>query len=66
MYFYVWLQNKGKILSLEWILQFNLAHIKRSPVSLLEPWQNSLSNPQAYLEPCYTSKTEYFPKIVNH
>ena len=27
--------------------------------------QNSLSNPEAYSEPCQTSKMECFAKIVN-
>ena len=31
-------------------------YIKCSCVSLLEPWQNNLSNPEAYSEPCQTSK----------
>ena len=32
---------------------------------ILQPWQDSLSNPEAYLEPCQISKMEVFAKIVN-
>ena len=35
-----------------------------SRVSLLEPRQNNLNNPEALSEPCQTSKMECFPKIV--
>ena len=38
---------------------------KYSRVSLLEPGQNNLSNPEAYSEPCQTSKMDCFAKIVN-
>ena len=37
---------------------------KYSCVSLLEPGQNNLGNPEAYLEPCLTSKMDCFAKIV--
>ena len=33
--------------------------------ALLEPQQNNLSNPEAYSEPCQTSKMGCFAKIVN-
>ena len=62
LYFNVSLQNKGKMLSLGII---SLAYIKCYYVSLLEPRQNNLSNPETYLEPCKTSKVEHFAKIVN-
>ena len=52
----VWLQNKGKILS---------EYYNQLDISLLEPAQNNLSNPEAYLEPCQTSKMDCFAKIVN-
>ena len=42
-----------------------LTYIKRSCVFLLEPWQNNLSNSDAYSEPSQTSKMECFDKIVN-
>ena len=38
---------------------------KYSSVSLLEPGQNNLSNPETYLEPCQASKMDCFAKIVN-
>ena len=34
-------------------------------VFFLEPRQNNLSNPEAYSEPCQTSKMKHFLKIVN-
>ena len=34
----------------------SLACIKQSQVSLQEPQQNKLSNPEVYSEPCQTSK----------
>ena len=43
----------------------SLAYIKRSRVSLLEPQQNNLSNPEAYSKLCETSKMKCFEKIVN-
>ena len=43
----------------------SLAYITRSLVSLLEPRQNNLSNPDAYSELCQTSKMEFFAKIVS-
>ena len=33
-------------------------------VSLLEPQKNNWSNPEAYSEPCQTSKMQCFVKIV--
>ena len=44
----------------------SLAYIKCSHVSLLEPWQSNLSNPEAYSESCQTSKMECFANIVNN
>ena len=38
---------------------------KHFRVSLLEPAQNNLSNPEVYSEPCQTSKMDCFAKIVN-
>ena len=38
---------------------------KYSCVSLLEPGQNNLGNPEAHLEPCLTSKMDCFAKIIN-
>ena len=35
----------------------SLGYIKCSCASPLEPWQNNLSNPEAYSEPYQTSKT---------
>ena len=35
---------------------FSLAYIKHSNVYVLEPWQNNLSNPDAYSQPCQISK----------
>ena len=35
------------------------------PHASLQPWQNNLSNPEAYLEPCQTSKMDCFAEIVN-
>ena len=43
----------------------SLIYSKYSRVSLLEPGQNNLSNPEAYSEPCQTSKMDCFAKIVN-
>ena len=43
----------------------SLANIKCSRVSLIEPRQNNLSNPEAYSELCQTPKMEYFAKIIN-
>ena len=34
-------------------------------VSLLEPRQNKVSNPEAHSEPCQTSKMQCSVKIVN-
>ena len=36
-----------------------------SRVSLLKPQQNNLSDPEAYPEPCQTSKMDCFLEIVN-
>ena len=36
-----------------------------SQVSLLQLQQGKLSNPEAYTEPCQTSKMECFAKIAN-
>ena len=43
----------------------SLIYSKYSLVSFLKPGQNNLSNPEAYSEPCHTSKMECFAKIVN-
>ena len=43
----------------------SLAYIKYSTVSLFEPRQNNLINPEAYSEPGQTSKMECFTKIIN-
>ena len=43
----------------------SLAYIKRARVSLLEPQQNNLCNPEAYSELCKTSKLECFAKIIH-
>ena len=53
--FHVWLQNKGKFLVWsEYYNQFGIYQPSR--ISLLEPRQNNLSNPEAYSEPCQASK----------
>ena len=44
-------------------VQFGIC--ETSHVSLLEPKQNNLNNPEAYSEPCQTSKMEYFANMVN-
>ena len=63
LYFHVWLQNKGKFLV--WSEHYNqFGMYQLSHVSLLEPRQNSLNNPEAYSEPCETFKMECFAKIV--
>ena len=36
-----------------------------SHVPFLKPWQNNLNDPEAYPEPCQTSKMDCFVKIVN-
>ena len=36
-----------------------------SRLSVLKPRQNNLSDPEAYSEPCQTSKMDCFVKIVN-
>ena len=41
----------------------SLAYI--NSVSLLEPWQSNLSNPEINSELCQTSKMECFVKIVS-
>ena len=49
LYYHVWLQNKVKFLV--WSECYNQFVIYQpSCVSLLEPWQNNLSNPEPYLE----------------
>ena len=59
--FCVWLQNKGK--SLVWSEYYNQFGIYQpSRVSLIEPRQSNLSNPEAYSELCQTSKMECFAK----
>ena len=64
LYFHVWLQTKGKILIWrECYHQFS--GNPHSHIFHLELWQNNLSNPEAYSEPCQTSKMECFAKIVN-
>ena len=64
LYFRVWLQNKGKFLV--WSEYYDHFGIyQHSRVSLLEPRQNNLSNPEAYSEPCQASKMEFFSEIVN-
>ena len=56
--------NKWKILG--WNESYNQFGIyQASHVSLLEPLQNKLSNPEAYLELCQTSKMVCSEKIVN-
>ena len=42
----------------------SLACIKHSSVSLLEPQQNNLSNPEAYSGPCQTSKMRVFCRNI--
>ena len=37
----------------------SLAYIQRSRVSILEPWQNNLSNPKKYSEACQTFKKPF-------
>ena len=49
LYYHVWLQNKGQFLV--WSECYNQFVIYQlSCVSLLEPWQNNLSNPEPYSE----------------
>ena len=55
-------RKKGKLLVNNLI---SLAYIKHFSVSLCKPWQNNLSNPKAFSEPCQTSKVECFAKRVN-
>ena len=43
----------------------SLIYSKYSCLSLLEPVQNNLSNPEVYSEPCQTSKMDCFAKILN-
>ena len=57
-------RDKGEILIWrEPYDRFGIYHHCR--VSLLELWQNYLSNPEAYSEPCQTSKMKCFAEIVN-
>ena len=61
--FHAWLQNKGKFLvSSEYYNQFG---IYQPSFPCIQPRQSNLSNPEAYSEPCQTSKMECFAKIVN-
>ena len=50
-----------EILQSEYYNQFGIHQPSR--VSLLKPWKNNLSDPEAYREPCQTS--DCFVKIVN-
>ena len=43
----------------------SLTYIRCPCISLLEPRQNNLSNPEAYSELCQPSKMKCFAKIVN-
>ena len=62
--FHVWHYNKGKFfVSSEYYNQFGI--YQPSLVSLLKLRQNNLRDPQAYPEPCQTSKMDCFVKIVN-
>ena len=64
LYFHVWHYNKGKFFVWsEYYNQFGIYQPSR--VSLLKPWKNNLSDPEAYPEPCQTSKMDCFVKIVN-
>ena len=64
LYFHVWHQNKEKFFV--WSEYYNQFDIyQTSCVPLLKPWQNNLSDPEAYPEPCQTSKMDCFVKIVN-
>ena len=64
LYFHIWHYNKGKLfVSSEYYN--HLGTYQPSRVSLLKPWQNYLSDPEAYPEPCQTSKMDCFVKIVN-
>ena len=54
--------EKGKILVWsEYYNQFGIYQL--SCVFLSEPWQNNLSNPEAYSELCQTSQMECFAKL---
>ena len=62
LYFHVWHWNKGKFFVWsEYYNQFGIYQPSR--VSLLKPQQNNLSDPEAYPEPCQTSKMDCFKKI---
>ena len=64
LYFHALHQNKGKFLVWsEYYDQFGI--YQPSGVSLLEPLQNNLSNPEAYSESCPASKMECSAKILN-
>ena len=64
LYFHVWHSNKGKFFVWsEYYNQFDIYQPSR--VSLLKPRQNNLKDPEAYPEPCQTSKMDCFVKIVN-
>ena len=64
LYFHAWLQNKGEyVVWSEYYNQFGIYQLLC--VSLLEPWQSNLSNPEGYSEPCQISKMGFLAKIVN-
>ena len=63
LYFHVWLQNKGKFLV--WSEYYNQFGMYPVYPRILEPRQVNLSNPEAYSEPCQTSKMEFLAKLVN-
>ena len=46
-------------------IKTSLIYRQHSRVSLLEPRQSNLTNPEAYSEPCQTSKMDCFAKIAN-
>ena len=52
---------RGKIFELTWReCYIQLGTFQRSRVSLLEPWQINLSNPEVYSEPCKKSMMVLF------
>ena len=64
VYFHVWLQNKEKILI--WRENYNQFGIYQpSCVSLLEPQQSNLNNPEPYSGPCQASKIDFFVNVNN-
>ena len=55
LYFHVWLQNTGNLLV--WSEYYDQFGKYQPPcVTLLEPRQSNLSNPEAYSQPYQTSK----------